>query len=72
MDRAGATTQAAGAQFGLNMLWTMPLAYPLMAAIGGRVKVSGSTDAIGLRRVPNWLLRRGVAPVRPFGSRPAG
>jgi Mn2+/Fe2+ NRAMP family transporter len=27
-----ATYSQAGAQFGLNMLWTMPLAYPLMAA----------------------------------------
>ena len=25
-----ATYSQAGAQFGLNMLWTMPLAYPLM------------------------------------------
>ena len=28
-----ATYSQTGAQFGLNMLWTMPLAYPLMAAI---------------------------------------
>jgi NRAMP (natural resistance-associated macrophage protein)-like metal ion transporter len=28
-----ATYSQAGAQFGFNMLWTMPLAYPLMAAI---------------------------------------
>ncbi|MGO9756395.1 MAG: NRAMP family divalent metal transporter [Roseiarcus sp.] len=28
-----ATYSQAGAQFGLSMLWTMPLAYPLMAAI---------------------------------------
>ncbi len=28
-----ATYSQAGAQFGLNMLWTMPLAFPLMAAI---------------------------------------
>jgi Mn2+/Fe2+ NRAMP family transporter len=28
-----ATYSRAGAQFGLNMLWTMPLAFPLMAAI---------------------------------------
>src|ERR1700686_1974791 len=27
------TYSQAGAQFGLDMLWTMPLAYPLMAAI---------------------------------------
>jgi Mn2+/Fe2+ NRAMP family transporter len=28
-----ATYSQAGAQFGLNMLWTMPLAFPLMAAL---------------------------------------
>src|SRR6202051_5153517 len=28
-----ATYSQAGAQFGLNMLWTMPLAFPLQAAI---------------------------------------
>jgi len=28
-----ATYSQAGAQFGLNMLWTMPLAYPLMAGV---------------------------------------
>src|SRR5580698_10084765 len=28
-----ATYSQAGAQFGLNMLWTMPLVFPLMAAI---------------------------------------
>ncbi|MGO9770623.1 MAG: divalent metal cation transporter, partial [Roseiarcus sp.] len=28
-----ATYSQAGAQFGLDMLWTMPLAYPLMSAI---------------------------------------
>src|SRR5271165_1986317 len=28
-----ATYSQAGAQFGLNMLWTMPVAYPLMSAI---------------------------------------
>src|SRR5271163_5020977 len=28
-----ATYSQAGAQFGLNLLWTMPLAFPLMAAI---------------------------------------
>jgi Mn2+/Fe2+ NRAMP family transporter len=28
-----ATYSQAGARFGLNMLWTMPVAFPLMAAI---------------------------------------
>jgi Mn2+/Fe2+ NRAMP family transporter len=31
-DPSGIATSQAGAQFGLNMLWTMPLAFPLMAA----------------------------------------
>jgi Mn2+/Fe2+ NRAMP family transporter len=31
--RGIATYSQAGAQFGLNMLWTMPLAFPLMAAV---------------------------------------
>lgn len=47
-----ATYSQAGAQFGLNMLWTMPLAYPLMAAIQaicaqiGRVTGKGLTANI--------------------------
>jgi Mn2+/Fe2+ NRAMP family transporter len=33
-DPSGIVTYSqAGAQFGFNMLWTMPVAYPLMAAI---------------------------------------
>jgi NRAMP (natural resistance-associated macrophage protein)-like metal ion transporter len=33
-DPSGIATYAqAGAQFGFNMLWTMPLAFPLMAAV---------------------------------------
>ncbi len=33
-DPSGIVTYSqAGAQFGLNMLWTMPLAYPLMSAV---------------------------------------
>jgi len=33
-DPSGIVTYSqAGAQFGLNMLWTMPISYPLMAAI---------------------------------------
>jgi Mn2+/Fe2+ NRAMP family transporter len=47
-----ATYSQAGAQFGLNMLWTMPLAYPLMSAIQsicaqiGRVTGKGLTANI--------------------------
>jgi Mn2+/Fe2+ NRAMP family transporter len=47
-----ATYSQAGAQFGLNMLWTMPLAFPLMAAIQsicariGRVTGKGLTANI--------------------------
>ena len=33
-DPSGIVTYSqAGAQFGLNMLWTMPITYPLMAVI---------------------------------------
>jgi Mn2+/Fe2+ NRAMP family transporter len=33
-DPSGIVTYSqAGAQFGFNMLWTMPIAYPLMSAI---------------------------------------
>jgi NRAMP (natural resistance-associated macrophage protein)-like metal ion transporter len=45
-----ATYSQAGAQFGLNMLWTMPLAFPLMSAIQlmcarlGRVTGRGLAD----------------------------
>jgi NRAMP (natural resistance-associated macrophage protein)-like metal ion transporter len=48
-----ATYSQAGAQFGLDMLWTMPLAYPLMAAIQaicGRIgRVTGQGLAANIR-----------------------
>jgi hypothetical protein len=40
-----ATYSQAGAQFGLNMLWTMPLAFPLMAVRKARLRVGVSTGA---------------------------
>lgn len=43
-----ATYSQAGAQFGLNMLWTMPLAYPLMAAIQIVCAQIGRTTGRGL------------------------
>jgi Mn2+/Fe2+ NRAMP family transporter len=43
-----ATYSQAGAQFGLNMLWTMPLAYPLMAAIQIMCAQIGRTTGKGL------------------------
>ncbi len=43
-----ATYSQAGAQFGLNMLWTMPLAYPLMAAIQALCALIGRTTGQGL------------------------
>jgi len=56
-----ATYSQAGAQFGLNMLWTMLLTYPLMVGIQiitaeiGRV--SGHGLATNIRRhYPGWLL----------------
>src|SRR5579863_3976850 len=43
-----ATYSQAGAQFGLNMLWTMPLAYPLMAAIQSMCAEIGRVTGKGL------------------------
>jgi Mn2+/Fe2+ NRAMP family transporter len=43
-----ATYSQAGAQFGLNMLWTMPLAFPLMAAIQSMCARIGRVTGRGL------------------------
>jgi Mn2+/Fe2+ NRAMP family transporter len=43
-----ATYSQAGAQFGLNMLWTMPLAYPLMSAIQSMCAQIGRVTGVGL------------------------
>ena len=43
-----ATYSQAGAQFGLNMLWTLPLAYPLMAAIQAMCGQIGRVTGEGL------------------------
>ena len=48
-DPSGIATYAqAGAQFGLNMLWTMPLAFPLMAAIQSICGQIGRVTGMGL------------------------
>lgn len=61
-DPSGVVTYSqAGAQFGLNMLWTMPLAFPLMAAMQlicariGRVTGKGLAANIGTRFPPSVL-----------------
>lgn len=56
-----ATYSQAGAQFGLNMLWTMPLSFPLMAAIQsicGRIgRVTGKGLAFNIKQAfPAWVL----------------
>ncbi|OHX11721.1 NRAMP family divalent metal transporter [Chromobacterium sphagni] len=43
-----ATYSQAGAQFGLNMLWTMPLAFPLMAAVQSMCADIGRVTGKGL------------------------
>jgi Mn2+/Fe2+ NRAMP family transporter len=43
-----ATYSQAGAQFGLNMLWTMPLCYPLMSAIQQMCAEIGRVTGRGL------------------------
>ncbi|MBS0411204.1 MAG: divalent metal cation transporter [Proteobacteria bacterium] len=56
-----ATYSQAGAQFGLGLLWTIVLTYPLMAGIqlvGAEIgRVTGTGLAGNMRRVfPRWLL----------------
>src|SRR5579859_5378012 len=43
-----ATYSQAGAQFGLSMLWTMPVAYPLMAALQSMCGRIGRVTGRGL------------------------
>src|ERR1700749_4788414 len=57
-----ATYSQAGAQFGFNMLWTMPLAYPLMSAVqmmcGTIGRVTGKGLAANIRTAfPASVLR---------------
>src|SRR5271156_1975535 len=57
-----ATYSQAGAQFGLNMLWTMPLAFPLMAAIQSMCARIGRVTGRGLAAnmkvaFPAWVLK---------------
>jgi len=56
-----ATYSQAGAQFGLNMLWTMLVSYPLMAAVQSicaRIgRVTGNGLAVNIKRAfPAWVL----------------
>jgi Mn2+/Fe2+ NRAMP family transporter len=57
-----ATYSQAGAQFGLDMLWTMPLAYPLMSAVQSMCARIGRVTGRGLaanikRAFPPIVLR---------------
>jgi NRAMP (natural resistance-associated macrophage protein)-like metal ion transporter len=61
-----ATYSQVGAQFGFNMLWTMVLTYPLMAAVqsvSARIgRVTGAGLAANMTKVlPNWLVLSLVA-----------
>jgi Mn2+/Fe2+ NRAMP family transporter len=61
-----ATYSQAGAQFGLNMLWTMPLAFPLMAAMQSLCARIGRVTGRGLaanikERYPPAVLKAVVA-----------
>ena len=56
-----ATYSQAGAQFGFDMLWTMPLSYPLMAAVQSLCarlgRVTGQGLALNIKRTyPPWVL----------------
>lgn len=55
-----ATYSQAGAQFGLNMLWTMPLAFPLMAAIQSMCGFIGRVTGKGLAANIKAAFPRGV------------
>ena len=59
-----ATYSQAGAQFGLNMLWTMPLAFPLMAAIqlmcADIGRVTGKGIAANIKKAFPPVVLRGV------------
>ena len=59
-----ATYSQAGAQFGLNMLWTMPLAFPLMAAVQSicaRIgRVTGKGLAANIKAAFPPIVLRGV------------
>jgi NRAMP (natural resistance-associated macrophage protein)-like metal ion transporter len=61
-----ATYSQAGAQFGLNMLWTVLISYPLMAAVQSlcaRIgRVTGEGLAVSIKRAfPAWVLYSAVA-----------
>lgn len=61
-----ATYSQAGAQFGFNMLWTVVLTYPLMAAVqsvSARIgRVTGAGLAANMTKVlPHWLVLSLVA-----------
>ena len=59
-----ATYSQAGAQFGLNMLWTMPLALPLMAAVQSMCarigRVTGKGLAANIKEAFPPIVLRGV------------
>ncbi len=56
-----ATHSQAGAQFGVNMLWTVILTYPLMTAIQSLCARIGRVTGLGLaanmaKVLPRWLV----------------
>jgi NRAMP (natural resistance-associated macrophage protein)-like metal ion transporter len=60
-----ATYSQAGAQFGLNMLWTMLVTYPLMAAVQSMCarigRVTGKGLAVNIKQAfPPWVLYAAV------------
>ena len=61
-----ATYSQAGAQFGLNMLWTMPLAFPLMSAMQSMCarigRVTGKGLAANIRTAFSPIVLLGVVP----------
>jgi NRAMP (natural resistance-associated macrophage protein)-like metal ion transporter len=58
-----ATYSQAGAQFGFNLLWTMPLTFPLMAAIQMISALIGRVTGRGLAYNMGRVMPRGVVTV---------
>src|SRR3569623_1879638 len=67
VDPSGIATFAlAGAAYGYGMLWTMPVAYPLMSAVQSMAarlgRVTGKGLAANIKAVfPAWILKSLVA-----------
>ena len=58
-----ATYSQAGAQFGLQMLWTLVLTYPLITGIQPVSVQLGRVTGRGLAAISSWFSRYGLSPL---------